>query len=156
MIQFISFLLLFPLLGLMGCMGSDFFTKPVYGKTNPTPEQIREGEVKRYGSIIELLPEKEQLYRELHADVWPDVLKAINKAKIHNYNIFVAEIGGKKYLFSYLEYTGTDPEKDFGSIALDPTTKNKWWPITDGCQKMLPGTPEGEQWLPLEMLMHID
>ena len=28
----------------------------------------------------ELLPEKEELYRELHADVWPEVVAAIKKA----------------------------------------------------------------------------
>ena len=129
---------------------------PVYGPTNPTPDEAAKAEVKRYGSVIELLPEKEQEYRELHAAVWPDVVKAIKKAHIQNYNIFVAEIHGKKYLFSYLEYTGDDAAKDFASIAQDKTTKEKWWPITKACQKRLPGTPEGEQWLGIEMLMHID
>jgi len=154
--QVVPLVLLFPLMGLFGCLGSTFSNKPVYGKTNPTPDQAQNDDVKRYGSVIELRPEKEKLYRELHANVWPDVLKAINKANIRNYNIYVAEIGGKKYLFSYLEYIGVDPEKDFGSIALDPTTKNKWWPITDSCQSVLPGVKDGEQWLSMEMLMHID
>ena len=130
--------------------------KPVYGKTNPTPEQIADSKVKRYGSVVELLPEKEQYYRELHADVWPEVVMAIKKANIQNYNIYTAKINGKKYLFSYLEYTGDDSTKDFASIGNDPTTKNKWWPITDTCQKKLPGVLEGEQWLGMEMLMHID
>jgi len=30
------------------------------------------------------------------------------------------------------------------------------WPIIDGCQRRLPGTPQGDQWLSMEMLMHID
>ncbi len=127
----------------------------VYGPTNPTVEQKAEAAVKRFGSVIELIPEKEKLYRELHAEVWPEVVVAIKKANIENYNVFVAELGGKKYLFSYLEYAGDDLEKDFAGIGDDPTTRDKWWPITDGCQKRLPGTPEGEQWKPLEMLMHI-
>jgi L-rhamnose mutarotase len=54
------------------------------------------------------------------------------------------------------EYTGNDAAKDFASIGLDKTTKEKWWPITDACQKRLPGTPEGEQWLGMERLMHIE
>ena len=95
------------------------------------------------------------MYRQLHADVWPEVLAAIKNANIRNYNIFVAELGGKKYLFSYLEYVGDDLEKDFAGIGDDVTTRDKWWPITDGCQRRLPGTPEGEQWKSLEMLMHI-
>lgn len=130
--------------------------KPVYGKTNPTTEQIADSKVKRYGSVIELLPEKEQYYRELHADVWPEVVTAIKKANIQNYNIYTAEINGTKYLFSYLEYTGDNAAKDFASIGDDPTTKNKWWPETDACQKRLPNAPDGEQWLGMEMLMHID
>lgn len=128
----------------------------VYGPTNPTTAQQREAGVIYYGSAIEILPEKEQLYRELHADVWPEVRAAIAKANIRNYNIFVAEFGGKRYLFSFFEYHGTDPEADFASIAADPTTSQKWWPITDACQRRLPGTPEGSQWKSLEMLMHID
>jgi len=131
-------------------------SQPVYGKTNPTPQQIAKAKVKRYASVVELRPEKEQTYRQLHADVWPEVVAAIKKANIRNYNIFVVEIDGKKYLFSYLEYVGDDREKDFAAIAKDPTTKNRWWPETDPCQKRLPGTPAGDQWLGMEMLMHID
>ena len=129
---------------------------PVYGPTNPTPDEAAKAKVKRYGSVVELLPEKEKQYRELHAAVWPDVVKAIKKANIQNYNIYLTEINGKKYLVSYLEYTGNDAAKDFASIGLDKTTKEKWWPITDACQKRLPGAPEGEQWLGMEMLMHIE
>jgi len=140
-----------------GCATSEngSSVEAVYGTTNPTAQQKDEAKVKRFGSVIELLPEKEKLYRELHADVWPEVLGAIKKANIRNYNIFMAELGGKKYLFSYLEYVGDDLEKDFAGIGDDATTRDKWWPITDGCQKRLPGTPEGEQWTSLEMLMHI-
>ena len=129
--------------------------KPVFGPTNPTLEDAAKDPVKRYASIIELLPEKEQQYRALHADVWKEVRTAIKKANIQNYNIFAVEIGGKKYLFSYLEYTGKDAAADFGGIGQDATTRDKWWPVTDGCQKRLPGTPEGAQWKSVEMLMHI-
>ena len=53
----------------------------------------------------------EQQYRKLHADVWPEVVTAVKKANIQNYNIFIFEMGGKNYLFSYMEYTGTDPAR---------------------------------------------
>ena len=129
--------------------------EPVYGTTNPTAQQKADAKVKRFASVIELRGEKERQYRKLHADVWPEVVAAIKKANIRNYNIYMVELQGKKYLFSYMEYTGNDPEKDFASIGQDPTTREKWWPITDPCQKRLPGTPEGEQWKPIEMLMHI-
>jgi len=140
---------------LLGCANRPA-VKPVYGPTNPAPDSQQKADVLYYGSAIELLPEKEQLYRELHADVWPEVLAAIEAANIRNYNIFVAELDGKRYLFSFFEYHGSDPEADFASIAKDPTTSGKWWPVTDACQRRLLGTPEGQQWMSLEMLMHID
>jgi len=67
----------------------------------------------------------------------------------------VTDIAGKRYLISTLEYTGQDAEKDFGSIKDDAVTRDKWWPITDNCQRRLPGAPEGEPWRAMEMLMHI-
>ena len=130
--------------------------KPVYGTTNLTPKQIARAKVKRYASVIELRPEKEQYYRKLHADVWPGVVAAIKKAKIRNYSIFVATVNGKKYLFGYLEYVGDNPDRDLATLSDDATTRDKWWPLTDPCQLRLPGTPKGEQWLSMEMLMHID
>jgi len=128
----------------------------IYGPSNPTPQQAAARGSRYYGSIIELRPEKEHEYRQLHADVWPAVKAAIHKANIRNYNIFAAELAGKKYLFSYFEYVGRDPEKDFASIAQDPTTRDRWWPLTDACQTRLPGTPDGQQWKPLDQVMHLD
>ena len=142
---------------LSGCTSSKRTSsvEPIYGSTNPTPEQMESAKIKRYGSMIELLPEKEKQYRQLHADVWPQVVTAIKKANIQNYNIFMVELSGKKYLISYMEYTGDDPEKDFASIGDEPTIRDKWWPITDACQKRLPDTPDGSKWKSLEMLMLI-
>lgn len=129
---------------------------PVYGPTNPSPQQQAKSGVRYYGEVIELLPDKEQQYRELHADVWPGVVAAIKKANIRNYNIFVAELNGKRYLFSSFEYHGNNPEKDFAAMANDSTTRDKWLPVTDACQRRLPGTPDGQQWKPIEQLMHIE
>ena len=129
--------------------------EPIYGPTNPSPKQKANAEVKRFGSVIELLPEKEQLYRELHAEVWPEVVASLKKANFQNFNIFLLELGGKKYLFSYVEYTGNDLYKDFARVADNPIVCDKWDPMTDACEKRLPGTPKGEQWKSLETLMHI-
>lgn len=129
---------------------------PVYGPTNPAPAVTGRASVKYCASVVELRPEKEKKYRELHARVWPQVVAAIQKAHIRNYNIYVAPIGGRRYLFSQFEYTGSDLRGDLASIANDPTTKNKWWPLTDACQIRLSGTPKGQQWLPAEQVMHVD
>jgi len=128
---------------------------PVYGPTNPSPEQMAQEPAKYYASIVELKPEMEKKYRELHADVWKEVVAAIKKANIRNFNIYVTDIAGRRYLISSFEYTGQDAEKDFGSMKDDAVTRDKWWPITNDCQRRMPGTPQGEQWRAMEMLMHI-
>jgi L-rhamnose mutarotase len=130
--------------------------EPVYGPTNPTLEEQVESGVRRFGSVIELRPEHERRYRELHADVWPEVRAAIEQANIRNYSIHAATIDGRRYLFSYFEYVGTDLEKDFASMAEDSVTRDRWWPLTDACQRVIAGTPEGAQWLSMELLMHIE
>ncbi|HTX00735.1 MAG TPA: L-rhamnose mutarotase [Acidimicrobiales bacterium] len=128
---------------------------PVYGPSNPSPADAARAPVRQYASVVELKPAMEQEYRRLHGDVWPEVRAAIRKANIRNYNIYVAELGAKRYLFSFFEYTGRDPASDFAIIANDPTTRDRWWPITSACQARLPGTPEGEQWMPLERVMRL-
>ena len=130
--------------------------KPLHGPTNPTPEDAAKAKVKYYGSIIELRPDMELKYRELHANVWPEVRAAITKANIRNYSIYVTEIAGRRFLVSHFEYIGTNPDTDFASIARDPTTRNKWWPLTDACQIRLLGTAEGSQWMAMEQVMHLD
>jgi L-rhamnose mutarotase len=124
---------------------------PEYGSTNPSPEELEKMPIKRFGSVIGLKPEKEQYYRELHANAWPDVIKAIKRANIQNYSIYVTELDGNKYLFSYLEYVGTDFEADMQSIADDPITQ-KWWKETDPCQKQLPSRKPGANWTDMEMV----
>ena len=132
-------------------LAPNLFGKAIYGNTN----KVKHEGVRYFGSVIELKGKKEKRYRELHANVWEDVLAAIAKANIHNYHIYLAELGGKKYLFSHFEYTGNNMRADFDIMAADKTTREKWWPITDNCQERIPGTPEGLQWMPLESLMQI-
>ena len=39
---------------------------PVYGATNPGPQDTAHHSIKRFGSVIGLEPDKEQYYRQLH------------------------------------------------------------------------------------------
>ena len=117
-----------------------------YGVTNP---QNDSDAIQRVGSVIELRPEKEQQYRELHAEVWPAVLEQLRTSNIRNYSIFIAKLDDKKYLFSYFEYTGSDYDKDMQAMANDPATQ-RWWQETNPCQARLPETPVGENWLSME------
>ena len=125
--------------------------QPVFGPTNPSPEECAAAPVKRFGSIIGLNPEKEQYYRELHAGVWPGVLERLWKSHIRNYSIYVTELDGARYLFSYFEYTGTRYEADMQAIADDPETQ-RWWKETDPCQIQLPTRKPGANWSEMEMV----
>jgi L-rhamnose mutarotase len=111
--------------------------------------------LKRFGSVIGLNPEKEQYYRELHADAWPTIVDRIRQSNIRNYSIHVTEIRGQKYLFSYFEYVGTDLEADMKAMADDPETQ-RWWKETDPCQIQLPGRQPGANWSDMEMVFFIE
>ena len=126
-------------------------TSSVYGPTNPSAEQRENMPVKRFGSVIGLDSNKEQYYRKLHANVWPSVLDRIRKSNIRNYSIYVTEINGQKYLFSYFEYIGTDLQGDMKAMADDPETQ-RWWKETDPCQIRLPGRQPGANWSDMEMV----
>ena len=125
--------------------------KPAYGTTNPSPDKQAAMPAKRFASVIGLNSDKEQYYRELHANAWPTIVDRIKKSNISNYSIHVGELDGKRYLFSYLEYTGTDFDTDMQAMNEDFETK-RWWKETDPCQRRLDGTPAGEQWLGMEMV----
>jgi L-rhamnose mutarotase len=128
---------------------------PVFGPTNPTPAETVALPARSYCSMVGLRPEAEQRYRELHGAVWPDVVAALRQAHIRNYHIYITTIGGQRCLVSHFEHTGDDLQADLAGIANDPTTRDRWWPITDLCQLRLQNTPPGEQWLPLERVMHL-
>ena len=92
----------------------------------------------------------EARYRELHADVWQSVLDRLEASHIRNYSIFVGTIEGRRCLFSYFEYDGTDFEADMQKVAADPETR-RWWLETDPCQEPLAQSAEhGGRWYDLE------
>ncbi len=107
--------------------------------------------MERFGSIIRLKPEKLDEYKELHAHVWPDVLKMIKVCNIQNYSIYYKD----GYLFSYFEYTGNDFSVDMKKMAADPTTQ-AWWKLTEPCQEPLESRSEGEWWASMEEFFHLD
>lgn len=113
-------------------------------------------EPKRVGMVTGLKPEKAAYYKELHADTWAGVLAAIKQYNIRNYSIYVKEIDGKLYLFSYYEYIGDDYDADMKRIAADTTTQ-RWWQETDPCQLPLPeAAANGEIWTAMEEVFHTD
>lgn len=107
--------------------------------------------VQRFASIVRLRHEHEAEYRDLHVNVWPDVLAALKRAHVRNYSIFLRD----GLLFSYMEYTGDDYAADMARVAADEATQ-RWWQLTDPCQQPLPSAANGEWWAPAEEVFHLD
>ncbi len=112
--------------------------------------------MKRYGMVIGLRAEKLAEYKELHAVVWPDVLKMIKDCNIRNYSIYLRKLpDGEHYLFSYFEYTGSDFGADMAKMAADPATQ-RWWAVCEPCQKPLADRTQGDWWANMEEVFHLD
>jgi L-rhamnose mutarotase len=107
--------------------------------------------MQRYGSVIKLKAEKLAEYRELHARVWPEVLRMIRSCNIRNYSIYYKD----GFLFSYFEYHGEDFISDMRKMAADPNTQ-AWWKLTDPCQEPLATRQDGEWWASMEEFFHVD
>ena len=130
-------------------------SEPVYGPTNPSPEEQAAAGVRRYASFVELVPEKEVTYREMHAEVWPEIVALLKRANIQNYHIWIQTIGERKYVYRAFEYTGDNPEADFAAVAADPVIRERWWPITDACMKPVDGGSGGDVWREAELVMFL-
>ena len=111
--------------------------------------------MQRYASVIGMHESRVEEYRKLHAAVWPDVAKMIEKCHIHNYSIYLRKIAGRSYLFSYFEYTGDDFDADMERMAADPVTQ-EWWDQCKPCQVPLPDREDGEWWASMVEVFHQD
>lgn len=96
--------------------------------------------------VTTIKPEKESQYRSLHQTVWPGVVDQMIRGHIRNFSIFLVEIGDQLYEFFYLEYMGSDSEKDDQMNQADPANQ-RWWTQTGPCQQALPG--EKDIWAPM-------
>jgi len=112
--------------------------------------------MQRYGTVLGVKEDRVERYKELHAAVWPDVLRIIEECNIRNYSIYLRKLpDGDYYLFSYFEYVGEDFERDMASMAADPITQ-AWWEECMPCQQPLPDRAEGEWWSAMEEVFHQD
>ncbi|HUA92446.1 MAG TPA: L-rhamnose mutarotase [Terracidiphilus sp.] len=105
----------------------------------------------RYGMMIGLKPEAEEMYKQHHAAVWPGVLATIRACNIRNYSIYLHN----HTLFGYFEYHGTDYAADMAKMAADKVTQ-EWWAIMEPMQDPLPGRKPNEWWTPMEEVFHMD
>lgn len=113
-------------------------------------------QVERYGMVTGLAPESVAHYKALHNTVWPAVQQTITACNIRNYSIYLKEIDGKPYLFSYWEYTGSDFAADMKKMSADPVTQ-RWWKETAPLQVPLPdAAARGETWSSAAEVYHQD
>lgn len=91
-----------------------------------------------YAMVTTIKPEKEREYRLLHEAVWPGVVDQMARGNNRNFSIFLVEIDDSIYEFFYVEYVGSDQEKDSEMDRTDPANI-RWWKLTDPCQTPLPG-----------------
>ena len=91
----------------------------------------------RLAMTTRIKPEKEQEYRMLHQTVWPGVVDQMARGNTRDFSIFFVELGDELYEFFYMESLSTDSAKDGEMNNADPFNQ-RWWKITDACQKPLP------------------
>jgi len=113
---------------------------------------------KRICQIIKIKPEKLEEYKELHANVWPNVLAKMTKYHIEDYSIHL--IPELNLLVANLKYTGDDWATDSEAMRNDPDN-HEWWKVTDALQESLvPGstgsTDKKGWWRDLEEVFRFD
>ncbi|KAI3327394.1 DUF718-domain-containing protein [Xylariaceae sp. AK1471] len=113
------------------------------GVTRPRQESIRQPFVgRRFAQIVKLKPEFVGRYKEVHAAVWPEVLKQIRECNIRDYSIF--HDPGTGILFASFKYVGYDYAGDMEKMRENPKVR-EWWAMTDGFQESLvPGAKSSE------------
>jgi len=133
-------------------------------ETHPAP--------RRFGGAIRLKRDQYQRYRELHDEVWPQVLERMYQSHIRNFQIFFHNETSTLYQsFDWIghwydnrEDEGKLFERDMQAIANDPITR-QWWTECEPCQEpfhqwntaskpppSLGGS--GDWWAPLECVCH--
>jgi L-rhamnose mutarotase len=88
--------------------------------------------VARMAMAIRVLPEKLDLYKELHAHPWPEMDAALRAAHIRNYSIY--HEASLSLLFAHWDYTGSDFAADMAQLGGMDITR-KWLALTDPCQE---------------------
>lgn len=103
--------------------------------------------------VIGLHADRVDEYRRLHADVWPEVLRALSDNGVRNFTIFLKQ--PENLLFGTFDYIGDDYDAAASRIAEDAATQD-WLKLTDACQKPLDNREPGEWWAFMQQIFHVD
>ncbi|KAK1991490.1 DUF718-domain-containing protein [Colletotrichum falcatum] len=120
----------------------------------PSPVTARQKNPgRRIAQIVKLKPEFVDKYKEVHASVWPEVLKQIKDCNIVDYSIWHEP--DSRILFATFKYVGYDWAGDMEKMKENPKVR-EWWAMTDGWQEsLMPGAVSSEAgepswWKPVE------
>ena len=105
--------------------------------------------MKRLGMMIGIKPDKIEDYKELHRNVWPEILENLTELNCRNYSIFLKN----NMLFGYMEYHGDDYDRDMKLMAANKKVQ-KWWTLCEPCQEPLENRKVGEWWSLMEEVFH--
>lgn len=108
---------------------------------------------RRFAAVIELQGDSVDAYRELHAEVWPEVIACLRAQNITNYSIYLKE--PEHLLFSYFEYVGTDFIADTAAAARVPVMQ-KWAALCSPMQIPFESRNPGDWWALMEEVFHMD
>jgi len=102
--------------------------------------------VTRVGFVMRLKPGNEAIYRQKHAEIWPEMVDTLHRLGIRNYSIFLHDLT----LFAYYE---TDDPARVAEQVNDPTVR-RWWVMMEPFMEYDPdGTPWSQS---IEEVFHLD
>ena len=80
--------------------------------------------MKRVGFLLKVKPKKITEYKQIHQNVWPDMLEALRRCGWRNYSLFIREDG---LLFGYFE---TPQDLQAALDAMEKEAINTRWQET--------------------------
>ena len=98
--------------------------------------------MQKIGRVLRLREGAEKEYERYHAQVWPEVLAAIERAGIRNHTIFRYD----RWLFAYFEITDGISLEDVGREISKCRISRDWEEKMHTLQERLPESPEGDSW----------
>lgn len=149
-------------------------------EATPSPVSTRQKNPgRRFAQIVKLKPEFIDKYKEVHAAVWPEVLKQIKECNIVDCPfpplppLSAASKPGlthptdsifhdpeSRILFASFKYVGYDYAGDMEKMRENPKVR-EWWAMTDGWQEsVVPGAVSSEDvdapswWKPVEEVFY--
>ena len=103
----------------------------------------------RYCFHLQVKPDRLAEYRERHAAVWPEMLRALAEAGWHNYSLFLRPDG---LLIGYVE----SPDLAAAQAAMDDTDVNHRWQAEMGQFFEALEVPPDQGFALLEEVFHLE